>query len=431
MKFKIAFALLGASCFLRATAQTIVTNPTSSQTITQPSGTTFTASSLRTTVDPTTFPGNDACAKINAAIASLPQGGGVVDASGFGAGTQTVNTTCQTSTKSDGSLRISLIFNPSTVFVPGSPGMNVLDVYPNTIVTGFTANTTSLSYTGNAIELPWNYTGNNNQLTKLTNFHLNGTNGQGNGLYLAPPANQGVAFIVITDGSITGFANGVDLNATAGFINGNVFRNLNVTNATTCLFLNAANGTTQAIQENSFGVQCEAGTYGLKGTYVEWNDFTGFGAWDYSGSGQSYYSLDINSYANTFSYGVTPGPNYSAAVNFAAGLSQTGYVAGSTYDNCESGPGYNFWWDSNTGIGHPAAGQVNICAPNGATFSGSTTVKGNLQVGGGVPISSTSSIPQVESPASGHVACIKSSGPPVVLGYCSSAVLSDGSCTCN
>jgi hypothetical protein len=35
------------------------------------------------------------------------------------------------------------------------------------------------------------------------------------------------------------------------------------------------------------------------------------------------------------------------------------------------------------------------------------------------------------STSSGHVACIKSSGPPPILGYCSSAVSASGSCTCN
>lgn len=33
--------------------------------------------------------------------------------------------------------------------------------------------------------------------------------------------------------------------------------------------------------------------------------------------------------------------------------------------------------------------------------------------------------------AAGHAACIKSAGPPVVMGFCSTAVRSDGGCTCN
>jgi hypothetical protein len=40
-------------------------------------------------------------------------------------------------------------------------------------------------------------------------------------------------------------------------------------------------------------------------------------------------------------------------------------------------------------------------------------------------------VPQIETPAPGHAACIKSAGPPVVLGFCSTAVGSSGACTCN
>ncbi|MFZ0299797.1 MAG: hypothetical protein WAM13_15710 [Candidatus Sulfotelmatobacter sp.] len=40
-------------------------------------------------------------------------------------------------------------------------------------------------------------------------------------------------------------------------------------------------------------------------------------------------------------------------------------------------------------------------------------------------------VPTVGAPTVGHASCIKSSGPPVVIGYCSTMVLSTGSCTCN
>jgi hypothetical protein len=40
-------------------------------------------------------------------------------------------------------------------------------------------------------------------------------------------------------------------------------------------------------------------------------------------------------------------------------------------------------------------------------------------------------VPTVGAPTVGRASCIKSSGPPVVIGYCSTTVLSTGSCTCN
>jgi hypothetical protein len=55
----------------------------------------------------------------------------------------------------------------------------------------------------------------------------------------------------------------------------------------------------------------------------------------------------------------------------------------------------------------------------------------SLSINGGAAISTANSIPTVETPKVGHAACVKSAGPPVSLGYCSSVVARDGSCTCN
>ena len=49
-------------------------------------------------------------------------------------------------------------------------------------------------------------------------------------------------------------------------------------------------------------------------------------------------------------------------------------------------------------------------------------------VDGGV---AASSIPTVGTPTVNQAACIKSAGPPVVIGYCSTVVSSAGACTCN
>jgi hypothetical protein len=55
----------------------------------------------------------------------------------------------------------------------------------------------------------------------------------------------------------------------------------------------------------------------------------------------------------------------------------------------------------------------------------------SLSIDGGAPIAAANAIPTVGSPAIGHAACIKTAGPPVVIGYCSTVVSSSGACTCN
>jgi len=56
---------------------------------------------------------------------------------------------------------------------------------------------------------------------------------------------------------------------------------------------------------------------------------------------------------------------------------------------------------------------------------------GGVTIGGGAAISNSDALPQVRTPIAGQAACIKSPGPPVVIGYCSTAISSSGACTCN
>jgi Pectate lyase superfamily protein len=62
---------------------------------------------------------------------------------------------------------------------------------------------------------------------------------------------------------------------------------------------------------------------------------------------------------------------------------------------------------------------------------GNENLTGNLQWGGGPVINNSTALPQVGTPTAGHMACIKSAGPPVVIGYCSTSATSSGTCTCN
>ncbi len=60
-----------------------------------------------------------------------------------------------------------------------------------------------------------------------------------------------------------------------------------------------------------------------------------------------------------------------------------------------------------------------------------TTRIDSLSIAGGASITNANAIPTVGTPTAGQAACIKAAGPPVVIGYCSSAVSASGACTCN
>lgn len=80
-----------------------------------------------------------------------------------------------------------------------------------------------------------------------------------------------------------------------------------------------------------------------------------------------------------------------------------------------------------------AANNEVVCA---LTMNSSKQVKldpngQGTSIGGGAFITSSNKLPQVGTPAVGHVACVKSAGPPVVFGYCSTQPTTSGTCTCN
>lgn len=60
----------------------------------------------------------------------------------------------------------------------------------------------------------------------------------------------------------------------------------------------------------------------------------------------------------------------------------------------------------------------------------SLSLLANLKINGGASISNSNAIPQVGTPVVNSAACIKSVGPPVVIGYCTGAYTA-GICTCN
>lgn len=96
-------------------------------------------------------------------------------------------------------------------------------------------------------------------------------------------------------------------------------------------------------------------------------------------------------------------------------------------------PGWQFQTQVGTGTGPALLLSVTPYSTAGLASIGAN-IGGNLQWGTGtpgVPISSSNAVPQVGTPTAGHAACIKSAGPPVVIGFCSTAPSFTGTCTCN
>lgn len=75
--------------------------------------------------------------------------------------------------------------------------------------------------------------------------------------------------------------------------------------------------------------------------------------------------------------------------------------------------------------------SVLTIAPYSPTGTPSVQINSSLQWGSGASIASSNAVPQVGTPAVGQAACIKSAGPPVVIGFCSTSVSPVGTCTCN
>jgi len=99
----------------------------------------------------------------------------------------------------------------------------------------------------------------------------------------------------------------------------------------------------------------------------------------------------------------------------------TGWIGGSTTGGVSAFPS-------------DSSGDATLSGTIQANYirsTGNLGAAGFLAWGGGVNISSSSSLPQVGTLTTGRAACIKSVGPPVVIGYCSTQPNSSGACSCN
>lgn len=82
----------------------------------------------------------------------------------------------------------------------------------------------------------------------------------------------------------------------------------------------------------------------------------------------------------------------------------------------------------NTGVYISADATVGVSVNGTNKLNVAST---GISISGGSAIASSNAVPQVNTPLVNKAACIKSAGPPVVIGYCSTAVSATGDCTCN
>jgi hypothetical protein len=103
----------------------------------------------------------------------------------------------------------------------------------------------------------------------------------------------------------------------------------------------------------------------------------------------------------------------------------TAYVDSATlpYSSLSGAPTLNYQTVDSNGTLMPQQGELS--------FDASFSLRNSLGPPGATIISLANTIPTVATPSAGHAACIKSAGPPVLIGYCSTQPDASGNCTCN
>lgn len=108
-----------------------------------------------------------------------------------------------------------------------------------------------------------------------------------------------------------------------------------------------------------------------------------------------------------------------------------GYAWGTT-DNNVAVLGNAYIGVTTLQTGNPSSGFLANASGAITSFGNLSVASGsNFSVGGGATISNTNAVPQIGTPPAGQAACIKSVGPPIVIGQCTTAVGAGGACTCS
>jgi hypothetical protein len=205
------------------------------------------AGAINGTVNASLQSGADASGKLNACFAALP-GGGVCDARGFGATTQTIASTVTVGT----SVPQTLECDPSTVYVPGTVSVVMFVLNKGSHLHNCHIDVTGVSgFSGTVVSMTDNYRDGDN--TALDGLHINGPgNTTGNGLVMTSASSlQAVDFVHASHIRCYGMRRCIYLAASgAGWINGNIFEDVMASGTVVGVEMNATSG--GDVEGNSF-----------------------------------------------------------------------------------------------------------------------------------------------------------------------------------
>lgn len=224
-------------------------------------------------------------------------------------------------------------------------------------------------------------------------------------------------------------------------ISGNTFENVWIENngngtASSRVFYNSANGARHAIAGfASLKNTINSGPYGAGGAGGKVYEFAGDGAavtvapilkgntyGGYGGAnvitGTLVFPISVEGEPATYA-DVGINLNGMTGLHFwpQAGSHHYRIFAG---DSAQMGGNNNFFIKDLTAGTTPLTYTSSTQTWSAANFSAATS----MTIG-------SNAVPVVASPMVGQATCIKAAGPPVVIGYCSTAVGSGGACTCN
>ena len=368
-------------------------------------GTTRIGAKSALAVDATQFPGVDGCAKINAAIASLPSQGGMVDATGFES-PQIVSTTCVTTPSVTGTQIVEIDFNPATSWVPAIPTMSVLSVNPKSIIKGIHIDASSVTgYSGSAVAFVQSNDG-DIDYTALEDTQIDLPWGSGIGIYISPSeTGAGYSGLNITGLRIDNGLVGISMVSGPSyiqFLNGNNFSNFWIKNAVTCISLDGTAQTTaqtwlSAMAANHFtNGSCQHGPSTINTIVVKNssdNNFSNVTTWDggtTSGDATSNYNYWTGFGASVVQNWLGVGNNYNDphGDSFSTtGMHQFRYPGGMDFIGpkvqLENGPNAVQFLPSSYG-GYPAFMVAGGGADN--TFIGPTKINADEIDQSGSPI---------------------------------------------
>lgn len=242
--------------------------------------------------DATQFSGADGCAKINAAVASLPAEGGMVDARGFDS-PQTVSATCLSTAFANKNQIVEIDFSPSTRWVPAYSSMSVLSMNPRSIVKGLHVDASSVAgYTGSAVAFIQDSVG-DYEYSELEDTQIDLPLASGIGIYIFPSeTGHGYSGLNITGLRINNGLVGISMvsgPAFNQFLNGNNISNFWIRNAVTCISMDGSAQTSQvtwlsAMAANHFSNgSCQSGPNTLSTVVLKNssdNSFSNVTSWD-------------------------------------------------------------------------------------------------------------------------------------------------------